>query len=131
MTESLGQSMTWAAFGLILTGVLLNAVAQLALKASVSDTGIIEFDMQSLWTSAGSLVTNVWLWAGLICYGVSVVIWILALSRVDVSIAYPMLSIGYIVNAIAASHLFDEPMGIGKVVGIGVIMVGVYILARS
>jgi multidrug transporter EmrE-like cation transporter len=131
MTESLGQSMTWAAFGLILTGVLLNAVAQLALKASVSDTGIIEFDMQSLWTSAGSLVTNVWLWVGLICYGISVVIWILALSRVDVSIAYPMLSIGYIVNAIAASHLFDEPLGIGKVVGIGVIIVGVYILARS
>ena len=131
MTESIGHSMTWAAFGLVLTGVLLNAVAQLALKASVNDTGIINLDMHSLLSSAGSLATNLWLWLGLICYAISVVVWILALSRVDVSIAYPMLSIGYIVNAVAAWHLFDEPMNLGKVVGIGIIIVGVYILARS
>lgn len=131
MTESIGQGMTWAAFALILTGVLLNALAQLALKASVSDTGIISLDMQSLLSSAGGLASNLWLWLGLICYAVSVVIWILALSRVDVSIAYPMLSIGYIVNAVAAWHLFDEPMNLGKVVGIGIIIVGVYVLARS
>lgn len=131
MTESIGQGMTWAALALILTGVLLNAAAQLALKASVSDTGIISLDMQSLFSSAGNLATNLWLWLGLICYAISVVVWILALSRVDVSIAYPMLSIGYIVNAIAAWHLFDEPMNLGKVIGIGIIIVGVYILARS
>lgn len=131
MTESIGHSMTWAAFALVLTGVLLNAVAQLALKASVNDTGIINFDLQSLLTSASGLASNLWLWLGLACYAISVVVWILALSRVDVSIAYPMLSIGYIVNAIAAWHLFDEPMNIGKVVGIGIIIVGVYILARS
>ena len=87
--------------------------------------------MQSLLSSAGSLALNLWLWVGLICYAISVVVWILALSRVDVSIAYPMLSIGYIVNAVAAWHLFDEPMNLGKVVGIGIIIVGVYILARS
>jgi len=131
MTESIGQSMTWAAFALVLTGVLLNAVAQLALKASVSDTGIINLDVQSLLTSAGSLASNLWLWLGLLCYAVSVVVWILALSRVDVSIAYPMLSIGYIVNAVAAWQLFGEPMSLGKVVGIGIIIVGVYVLARS
>ena len=131
MTESISQSMTWGAFALVLTGVLLNAVAQLALKASVSETGVINLDFQSLLTSAGGLAANLWLWAGLACYAVSVVVWILALSRVDVSIAYPMLSIGYIVNAVAAWQLFGEPMSIGKVTGIGIIIVGVYVLARS
>jgi multidrug transporter EmrE-like cation transporter len=131
MTESLGQGMTWGAFSLVMTGVLLNAVAQLALKASVSDTGIIQLDMQSLFTTAGGLVSNLWLWLGLLCYAVSVVVWLLALSRVDVSIAYPMLSVGYVVNAIAAWQLFGEPMNIGKVAGIGIIIVGVYVLARS
>ena len=131
MTQSISQSMTWGAFALIMTGVLLNAIAQLALKASVSDTGVISLDMQSLLSSAGTLISNLWLWVGLICYAISVVVWILALSRVDVSIAYPMLSIGYILNAVAASHLFNEPMGVGKVIGIGVIILGVYILARS
>ncbi len=131
MTQSLGQSMTWGAFALVMTGVLLNAIAQLALKASVNETGVINLDIQSLLSSAGNLATNLWLWTGLICYAISVVVWILALSRVDVSIAYPMLSIGYIVNAVAASQLFNEPLGIGKVIGIGVIILGVYILARS
>ena len=123
--------MTWAAFGLVITGVLLNAVAQLALKASVSDTGVIAINVNSLVTSATSLLLNVWLWLGLICYAISVGVWILAPSRVDVSIAYPMISIGYIVNALAAWRLFDEPMSIGKVTGIGIIILGVYILARS
>jgi multidrug transporter EmrE-like cation transporter len=131
MTQSISQGMTWAAFALVMTGVLLNAIAQLALKASVSDTGIIDLDIQSLLSSAGSLASNLGLWLGLICYAISVVVWILALSRVDVSIAYPMLSIGYIVNAFAAWHLFNEPMNIEKIIGIGIIILGVYILARS
>ncbi len=123
--------MSWAAFALILTGVLLNAIAQLALKASVSETGIISLDVQSILSSANSLLVNVWLWLGLVCYTVSVVIWILALSRVDVSIAYPMLSIGYILNAIVAWKIFDEPVGPGRIMGIGIIILGVYVLARS
>jgi len=131
MTQSISGSMTWAAFALVMTGVLLNAIAQLALKASVSDTGIINLDPQSMWASAGSLITNIWLWLGLICYAISVVVWILALSRVDVSIAYPMLSIGYVVNAVAAWQLFDEPMVPGRIIGIGIIIIGVYVLARS
>lgn len=131
MTDTISQSMTWAAFALVITGVLLNAIAQLALKASVSETGVISLDIPSLLSSASSLIVNVWLWLGLVCYGVSVVVWILALSRVDVSIAYPMLSIGYVLNAIAAWHLFDEPMGPGRLIGIGIIILGVYVLARS
>lgn len=131
MTESIGHGMTWAAFTLVLTGVLLNAFAQLALKASVSDTGVINLDLHSLISTAGTLASNIWLWLGLTCYAISVVVWILALSRVDVSIAYPMLSIGYIVNAVMAWQLFGEPMSLGKVAGIGIIILGVYILARS
>ena len=131
MTQSISQNMTWAAFALVMTGVLLNAIAQLALKASVNETGVIGIDFHSIVSSAGSLAFNAWLWLGLICYAVSVVVWILALSRVDVSIAYPMLSIGYIVNALVAWRLFDEPMNIGRVVGIGIIILGVYVLARS
>lgn len=131
MTQTISQGMTWGSFSLVLTGVLLNAIAQLALKASVNETGVIGLDIQSLWSSASTLAGNLWLWLGLICYAVSVVVWLLALSRVDVSIAYPMLSIGYVVNALAAWHLFGESLGQGRLIGIGVIIIGVYILARS
>ena len=62
---------------------------------------------------------------------VSVVVWILALSRVEVSIAYPMLSIGYVVNAGLAWFLFGEAVGPQRLAGIAVIIIGVVIVARS
>ena len=57
--------------------------------------------------------------------------WILALSRVEVSVAYPLLSIGYIVNAIAAWYLFGEAVSPMRITGIGIIVIGVYVVARS
>jgi multidrug transporter EmrE-like cation transporter len=122
--------MSLQSFLLILTGVLLNAVAQLALKASVRGHGTIELGGGAL-PVAVQLAGEPALWLGLFCYGVSVVVWILALSRVDVSIAYPMLSIGYIVNAFAAWALFGEALTPMRLLGIGVIVLGVFILARS
>lgn len=122
--------MSLQSFLLILTGVLLNAVAQLALKASVRDHGAIDLGAGTL-PAAVAVAGEPALWLGLFCYGVSVVVWILALSRVDVSIAYPMLSIGYIVNAFAAWALFGEALTPLRLLGIGVIVLGVFILARS
>ena len=68
---------------------------------------------------------------GMTCYVVSLVVWIMGLSRVEVSIAYPMLSIGYALNAVAAWYLFGEAVSLTRLAGIGVIIVGVYIVARS
>ena len=118
-------------FCIILSGVMLNAVAQLALKASVREIGIIGLNFSSSVPAFLRLASEPFLWAGLFCYGISVIIWILALSRVDVSIAYPMLSMGYVVNAFAAWQLFGESMSPTRMVGIGIVLLGVYILARS
>ncbi len=123
--------MTISAFIFIITGVLLNAVAQLALKASVSDMGAITVTMNTAWSVAFKLMSQPWLWVGLFCYGLSVVVWILALSRVDVTIAYPMLSIGYVVNAFGAWYLLNEALGPMRLLGIGIIIIGVIVLARS
>jgi multidrug transporter EmrE-like cation transporter len=122
--------MSLQSFLLILTGVLLNAIAQLALKASVRDHGAIELGGGAL-PAAVQVAGEPALWLGLFCYGVSVIVWILALSRVDVSIAYPMLSIGYIVNAFAAWALFGEALTPMRLLGIGIIVLGVFVLARS
>ena len=118
-------------FALILCGVLLNAFAQLLLKAGVRQLGQFEFSMGNVWPVAGSLATNPPIIGGLTCYVVSVVVWILALSRVEVSMAYPMLSIGYVVNAGLAWFLFGEAVGPQRLSGIAVIIIGVIIVARS
>ena len=123
--------MTYSAFTLIIIGVLLNAFAQLALKLTVSDMGPIVITMKTAWPVSYALMSQLWFWVGLACYGISVIIWILALSRVDVSIAYPMLSIGYIVNAIGAWMILGEQLGPQRILGIAIISIGVIILARS
>ncbi|MGR2660048.1 SMR family transporter [Chromobacterium haemolyticum] len=118
-------------FGLILLGVLLNAAAQLCLKAGVRQIGHFDFSASNVLPIGWSLVTNLPIVGGLSCYVVSVVVWIMALSRVEVSIAYPMLSIGYVVNALLAYWLFGEALSAQKLIGIGVIIIGVVLVARS
>jgi len=116
---------------LVLTGVLLNAVAQLLLKAGSASLAGIELRAGNALAIAGRLVLNPPIIGGLVCYAISVVVWILALSRVEVSVAYPMLSVGYVVNAIAAWWLFGESLTAARLAGIGIILVGVWLVARS
>ncbi|KMN83029.1 4-amino-4-deoxy-L-arabinose transferase [Chromobacterium sp. LK11] len=118
-------------FGLILLGVLLNAAAQLCLKAGVRQIGHFDFSASNVLPIGWSLATNLPIVGGLSCYAVSLVAWIMALSRVEVSIAYPMLSIGYVVNALLAYWLFGEALSAQKLIGIGVIIIGVVLVARS
>lgn len=123
--------MTPIAFALILTGVLLNAAAQLLLKAGVHTVGHIDLSAGQLWRAAQALAVEPHIVGGIACYVASVVVWILALSRVEVSIAYPMLSVGYIVTAVAAWYLFGENLSASRIAGIAVIIVGVALVARS
>ncbi len=123
--------MNTLSFILILTGVLLNAAAQLLLKAGTNSVGAFELTASGLPPVALKLATEPHIIGGLGCYVISVVVWIAALSRVEVSVAYPMLSIGYVVNAVAAWMLFGEALTAQRLVGIGTIIVGVCLVARS
>jgi|ERR1700674_158991 len=123
--------MTAISFTLILIGVLLNAAAQLLLKAGTNSVGTFVFSRDNIVPVGWQLATEPHIIAGMSCYVISVVVWVLALSRVEVSIAYPMLSIGYLLNAIAAWYLFGEALSVTRLVGIGVIILGVFIVARS
>jgi multidrug transporter EmrE-like cation transporter len=89
-------------FSLLMTGVLLNAGAQLLLKAGTNAVGTFEYSSANIIPIGWKLATEPHIIGGLGCYVISVVVWIMALSRVEVSIAYPLLSVGYVVNAIAA-----------------------------
>jgi multidrug transporter EmrE-like cation transporter len=118
-------------FGLVVTGVMLNAVAQLLLKAGTRAVGHFEFSLANAWPIGTALALQPSIMGGLACYVVSVVIWIMALSRVEVSVAYPMLSLGYVVNAFFAWWLFGEAVTMMRVTGIFVIIIGVWLTARS
>ena len=116
---------------LILLGVLLNAAAQLLLKEGMRRIGHFAFAWTNIIPIGMQVAVSPFILAGLFSYVVSVMVWILVLSRVQVSFAYPMLSIGYIVNAVAAYYLFDESLSLTRVAGIVVIVGGVYLITRS
>ncbi|OGS91160.1 MAG: 4-amino-4-deoxy-L-arabinose transferase [Gallionellales bacterium GWA2_60_18] len=123
--------MNAVSFGLIFTGVMLNAAAQILMKAGTNAVGHFEFSMANVMPIGWKLATEWHIVTALFCYGLSVVVWILALSRVPVSIAFPMLSMAYVVNAVAAWYLLGEELNPVKVLGIGVIILGVVIISRA
>ena len=123
--------MNATSFSLLMTGVLLNAGAQLLLKAGTNAVGVFEFSRDNILPVGLRLATEPHIVGGLGCYVISVVVWIMALSRVEVSIAYPLLSIGYVVNALAAWYLFGEAVTPVRLLGIGIIIFGVFLVARS
>lgn len=123
--------MTLNTFGLILLGVLLNAGAQLLLKAGVQPLGALSVGWHNLLPTALAVLKQWPIVAGLACYVVSVGVWIVSLSRVEVSLAYPLLSMGYIVNALAAWWLFGEALGPMRWAGMVLIIGGVIVMVRS
>ena len=116
---------------LILLGVLLNAGAQLLLKAGTNQIGHFDFSFANVLPIASKIIVNPPILAGLFTYAVSVLVWLLVLSRVPVSFAYPLLSTGFIVNAVAAYYFFGEDLSLIRITGIFIIILGVYLVSQT
>lgn len=118
-------------FSILFCGVLLNALAQLGLKAATRVTGPLVTTDAGIWQRGGQLLMVPSLWFALFAYGLSVIVWLVGLSRVPVSQAYPLLSLGYVINIGLAWWLLGEVPNVQRVAGIGVIVLGVVMVARS
>jgi multidrug transporter EmrE-like cation transporter len=124
--------MNLTTFAFIISGVLLNACAQLLLKAGTNALGgAIHLTMSNAFETFIKVASQLPILGGLACYALSLVVWIIGLSRTDVTIAYPMLSLGYVVSAAGAWMFLGEAVSPQRLLGIGVILVGVVLLARS
>ena len=123
--------MKWSVFAFLCGGVLLNLVAQLGLKAATDATGPLFGAGVDVPKRLLELLAVPWLWVALTCYGLSVIVWLVGLSRAPVSQAYPMLSLNYVLMVGLAWWLFNEVPNVERVVGILVIVVGVVLVFRS
>ncbi|MDE3033611.1 MAG: 4-amino-4-deoxy-L-arabinose transferase [Acidobacteriota bacterium] len=115
------------AIPLIVVGVLLNALAQICLKKGLQAAGGMQVAVGPLFR----LMLEPWVLAGLACYAVSVVVWLGALSLVQVNYAYPFLALGFIANALMARAFLGEAMTPLRWVALGIIVVGVSLQALS
>ena len=124
--------MNLSTFAIIFAGVLLNSAAQLMLKAGARAIGSVSMSsVGSLVEAAWSAASQPWILVGLTCYFISAALWVVALTRVDVTVAYPMLSMGYVIAAVLAWHFFGEALTTQRLLGIAIILVGVVILGRG
>jgi multidrug transporter EmrE-like cation transporter len=116
---------------LILTSVSLNALAQILLKQGMVSIGRFEFVAGQVSVLLPKIAFNPFVIGGMGCYALSIGLWLVVLSRVEVSAAYPFLSVGYIIAAAAGYWLFEENLGVARVLGIALICCGVVLISRS
>ena len=116
---------------LILTAVFLNTLGQLFLKAGMIKVGEVNLTWGKLPSLLLTVFRNPFIELGVLCYVVSLLFWLWTLSKVDVGVAYPMLSIGYVLSVFAGYYWFHEPLGAMKIAGVFIIMIGVYLVAHS
>ena len=119
----------WQNVIIILLSVLLNCGAQLCIRKGMLIIG--EVGMSDILTNLGVMITNWWLWLAMFCYAASILLWMSVLSKVEVSFAYPFLSVGYIVAAVAGYCLFNENLSPLRIIGISVICIGVILISQS
>jgi undecaprenyl phosphate-alpha-L-ara4N flippase subunit ArnF len=121
---------------LILASLLLTTAAQLMFRLGMQSSGLHE-----LFSAAGQQEVLDWLFStqalvvagGVFCYGVSLLCWVVAISRFDLSVAYPLLSVTYVLVYVVAVNwpgLGEQP-SLVKLGGIGLIMLGVALVAGS
>lgn len=114
------------AIPLILTGVLLNAFAQIAMKKAVSLVGMA-WNLPALFR----LFLHPWMLACLACYAVSVVLWAAAMNLVSVNFAYPFLALGFVAGALMAKAFLHEQIPVMRWIALAIIVFGVALQAFS
>lgn len=116
---------------LILLDVILNVTGQLSLKYGMSKMGNFALSLSTLPPMFLRAATNLYVLFGLVCYGLGFMVWLIVLSKSEVSYAYPLISLGYVFTAILARAMFGEAVGVTRMAGIMITCLGVFLIARS
>jgi drug/metabolite transporter (DMT)-like permease len=115
----------------ILISVLGSAAGQLLLKKGMNSMGEVTLSIYQLPSIIWHMATNPSVFFGLAIYLVGTVFWLAALSRVDLSFAYPFASFNYVVMLVASWLMFDEKITLSRLLGTLVIGIGVLLISRT
>jgi multidrug transporter EmrE-like cation transporter len=111
---------------MILLSVFISTLGQIFLKlGATSEKSIFQTDIGLL------KMFNITSIFGLFLYAVSALLWMVVLKKVELSYAYPMVSLGYVFVFIASYFLFGEAINMTRIAGLVVIIIGIIILSRS
>jgi drug/metabolite transporter (DMT)-like permease len=113
---------------LLVIDILMVVAGQFLIKHGVNQVGRFG-DMGVAKFLLGAL-TNVHVITGIGLYALSAIVWLALLSRVELSVAYPMLSLGYVLIVLVAWVFLGEPMTVWKAMGVVLIALGVWLVNR-
>ena len=112
---------------LLFVAISLGATGQILLKAGLRQLGE---DVPAL-EVLKSIFTNAMVFGGYVCYGLSSLLYVVALSKLELSYAYPMVALSYIMVTALAWKFLDETVPTLRAAGLALIMVGVIVVALS
>ena len=116
---------------LILFFSILTAVGgQFLIKKGMLVLGPQDFNFKVILFLIKSIFTNLYIFLGLVCYGLSFIAWMLVLSKMKLSVAYPSVSLVYVTVIIGSHFLFKEPISMYQVIGIVLILSGLFFVFR-
>ena len=117
---------------LVLICVVAGALGQIVWKQGMSTMDKIDGieDLLKIKTIF-DIFTNKYIILGLVIYGSAFILWLAALSTLDVSFMYPMLSLAYVVTAIFAFLILGEQIALSRWAGIALVVIGCIFIARS
>lgn len=118
--------MTRPEFGLFLISILASVAGQWLLKAGALKLGKV--NAGNLIGHVLGIVTTPELLAGLACYGLGAVAYILLLTRVKLSVAAPAVALGYVFSLLLGYFIFKEAVPLSRVAGLGLIVCGVILV---
>lgn len=116
---------------LLLITVGLNVTGQFLMKQGMSQVGQIGGSIPQMATQVFSAFLNPYVIGGVGAYGFSSIFWLILLSRVDLSYAYPALSLGYVLVTLVGVWLLGEQVSMQRWLAVSIICVGVILLSRS
>lgn len=117
---------------LIIFSVTLSAIAQISLKSGMSSPAIQEaLVLKERLNLAWLVLTNAHVIAGTVLYMIGFGLWLLVLAKLDVSIAYPFVGIGFILTMIFGFLFLNEPVGLTRVLGTILVAGGVVLVSSS
>lgn len=121
--------MTLKSFLLIMTSVSLSAIAQTAFKHGV--TRISFAPDTAFLAKVFGFLSSPFVIGGLSLYACGTIFWLFALRQMDLSLAYPFVSISFILVTLSGIFILGEPVAPARLVGLGFIITGLFVMAST
>jgi drug/metabolite transporter (DMT)-like permease len=121
----------YTVMALVSINILFNVIGQLLLKTGMNKLGNFKISLEALPPVFLKAFLSPYILLGLGCYVTGFLIWLIVLAKAEVSYAYPLISLGYVLTAIMGWWLLGENVTLLRLAGIMVTCIGVFMISQS